>query len=199
VIPLGKMPAWPSNVEAWMGSSRGHWEGNTLVIETDNIKSGDSATHDNIRRAAAPLNEATQNVPLLNTMPTSAEAHTTERLTMINPDTITYEITYSDPEVFTKPWTARLDWTRNNKYYMAEYACHEGDVQVRNYITASRAKRQQIAEGKLPANAPDGRETFATQFDFDPVSPDAPQRRGPPPAPPKPAAPAAKGAGADGG
>ena len=189
VIPIGKMPPWPDNVEAWMGSSHGHWEGNTLVIETDNIKSGDSASHDNIKRSSSPLNEATQNVPLLNTIPTSSKAHTTERLTQTGPNTLTYEITYSDPEVYTKPWTARLDWTRNNDYYMAEYACHEGDVQVRNYINASRAKRKQIAEGKLQANAPDGRETFAKQFDFDPVSPDAPKF------PPRgAAAPPAKGA-----
>jgi hypothetical protein len=182
VIPIGDMPKWPANVEAWMGSSRGHWEGNTLVIETTNIKSGDSATPDHTKRAAAPLNEATQNVPLLNTMPMSPKAKTVERLTQTGPNTITYEITYSDPEVFTKPWTARLDWTRNNKYFMAEYACHEGDVQVRNYITASRAKRKQIAEGKLKAGLPDGRETFAQQFDFDPVAPGyKPPMMGPPP------------------
>lgn len=63
---------------------------------------------------------------------------------------------------------------------------------MRNYINASRAKRKQIAEGKLQANAPDGRETFATQFDFDPVSPDAPHfpPRGAAPPPAKGAAPA---------
>jgi hypothetical protein len=171
VIPLGNSPQWPGQVEAWMGQSRGHWEGNTLVIETTNIKSGDSASPDHIKRAAAPLNEATQHVPLLNTMPMSPMAKTVERITQTGPNTITYQITYSDPQVLTAPWTARLDWTRDNDYFMAEYACHEGDVQVRNYITASRAKREQIAEGKLEAGQADGRETFAKQFDFDPVSP----------------------------
>jgi hypothetical protein len=189
VVRIGNAPKWPGQVEAWMGDSRGHWEGNTLVIETTNIKSGDSATHDVSKRAASPLNEATQNVPLLNTIPTSTKAHTVERLTMTGPNTLTYEITYDDPEVYTKPWTARLDWDRNDNYFMAEYACHEGDVQVRNYITASRAKRNQIAEGKLPANAADGRETFAQQFDFDPVAPGAPQF-GPPPGGRPPSAPA---------
>jgi hypothetical protein len=171
VIPIGNTPQWPKNVEAWMGQSRGHWEGNTLVIDTTNIKSGDSASPDIVKRGSSPLNEATQNVPLLNTIPTSAKAHTVERLTMTGPNTLTYQITYYDPVVYTKPWTARLDWTRNNKYFMAEYACLEGDVQLRNYITASHAKYKQIAEGKIDPTAPDGRETFAKQFDFDPVSP----------------------------
>ena len=170
VIPINTSPAWPHNVEGWMGDSRAHWEGKTLVIETTNIKSGDGASHDPLKRAASPLNMATANVPPFNTIPTSDEAHSVERLTRTGPDTITYEITYSDPKVFTAPWTARLDWTRNDKYAMYEYACHEGDVQVRNYITASRAKRQQIAEGKLTGKEADGNDRFAHQFDFDPAT-----------------------------
>jgi hypothetical protein len=57
-------------------------------------------------------------------------------------------MTYSDPEVFTAPWTARLEWTRNAKYAFYEYACHEGDVQVRNYITSSRAGTLQAASAE---------------------------------------------------
>lgn len=64
-----------------------------------------------------------------------------ERLTMTGPDTITYDVTWDDPAIFTAPWTARLDWKRDDSYEMFEYACHEGNVQVRNYITASRAER----------------------------------------------------------
>lgn len=130
---------WPAAVEAWMGQSIGWWEGNTLVIETTNIKSGDSATHDPFARNGSPLNMATLGVPPFNTIPTSKQARSIERLTMTGPDSIVYEVTYSDPEVFTAPWTARLDWTRNDDYAFFEYACHEGNVQVRNYITASRA------------------------------------------------------------
>jgi hypothetical protein len=164
----------PKNFEAWMGDSRGHWEGKTLVIETTNIKSGDGASHDPFKRAASPLNMATANVPPFNTIPTSDQAHTVERLTMTGPNTITYEITYTDPKVFTAPWTARLNWNRDDKYEMPEYACHEGDEQVRNYITSARAKRQQIAEGKLTGKEPDGNERFAHQFDFDPATMPAP-------------------------
>lgn len=171
VIPIDDGHHWPGNVEAWMGNSRAHWEGKTLVIETTNIKSGDSATHDSDKRAASPLNMATQGVPPLNTIPTSKEAKTVERLTMVGPNTMTYELTYSDPEVFTAPWTARFNWDRDEKYEFFEYACHEGDEQIRNYITSSKAHRQQIAEGKVdPAKEKDSRERFAQPFDVDPAS-----------------------------
>ncbi len=170
VIPISDAPAWPKTVEGWMGDSRGHWEGKTLVIETTNIKSGDSATHDVSKRAASPLNMATQGVPPLNTIPTSTQAKVVERLTMTGPNTITYEITYTDPEVFTAPWTARFNWDRDQGYKFYEYACHEGDVQVRNYITASRAHRADIAAGKVMAKENDMRERFAMPFDVDPAT-----------------------------
>jgi hypothetical protein len=80
-------------------------------------------------------------VPPNNTIPTSAKAKVVERLTMTGPDSVVYEMTYSDPEVFTAPWTARLPWTRDEEYGFFEYACHEGNVQVRNYINSSRAER----------------------------------------------------------
>ena len=140
VIPVaGNMEPWPAPVEAYLGSSRGRWEGNTLVIETTNLKAGDSATQDMQARHGSPLNMATMGVPPWNTIPTSDKAKVVERLTPTGPDSIIYEMTYSDPEVFTAPITARLDWTRNDEYEFFEYACHEGNVQVRNYITASRA------------------------------------------------------------
>jgi hypothetical protein len=191
VIPLrsatNNVQHWPDPVEAWMGDSVGHWEGNTLVIETTNIKSGDSVTSDIYARAASPLNMASQNVPPFNTIPTSRKAHTVERLTMTNPNSLTYEITYTDPDVFTAPWTVRMEWARDDDYQMYEYACHEGDVQVRNYITASRAYRQQVAAGEtaaIPAEL-DDRARFARQFDYDPAANDRPApppgAGGPPP------------------
>ena len=139
VIPVGTGDKWPEPVEAWLGSSRGRWEGNTLVIETTNLKRGDSATADPQARNGSPLNMATMGVPPWNTIPTSAKAKVVERLTPTGPDSIVYEMTYSDPGVFTAPFTARIEWTRNDEYEFYEYACHEGNVQVRNYITSSRA------------------------------------------------------------
>ncbi len=138
IIPLDGRPAPPASVKSWMGASRGHWEGSTLVIETSNIRPG-----------ASPLNMATIGAPPNNTMPMSDQAHVTERLTPTGPDEIVYEMTYTDPVYWTAPWTVRLEWQRNQKYGMFEYACHEGDEQIRNYITASRAQRAKDAAAKL--------------------------------------------------
>ena len=131
IIPLDGRPA-PAGTTNWMGESRGHFEGTTLVVETDHIRSG-----------AAPLNAATTGgpTPAWNTIPMSAQAHVTERFTPVGPNTLTYEMTYSDPATWTQPFTLRVDWTRNEKYKFYEYACHEGDEQVRNYIVTSRLQR----------------------------------------------------------
>jgi hypothetical protein len=147
VVPKAQWAAlqktrWPASVRTWMGQSLGYWEDdNTLVIETTHIKPGDSVTGDHIARGPSPLNMATMGVPPNNTIPTSEQAKVVERLTMTGPDSIMYEMTYSDPKVFTAPWTARLPWTRNEDYGFYEYACFEGDVQIRNYINSSRAQR----------------------------------------------------------
>jgi hypothetical protein len=117
-----------------------------LVIEPTNIVAGESVIGDATQRGPSPLNMATMGVPPNNTIPTSEEAKVIERISMVGPDSIVYELTYSDPKVFTAPWTARLPWTRNEDYGFFEYACHEGNVQVRNYINASRVER-----GKTPS------------------------------------------------
>ena len=166
---------WDESVEAWMGNSRGWWEGKTLVIETTNIVSGDSATEVVSERSASPLNMATQftgtlDVPAFNTVPMSTEAMTVERLTMTGPDTIIHELTYTDPKVYTQPWTTRLAWTRDDDYQFFEYACHEGNYMPRDYISASRAQQARIAAGEEdPVTAEnDDRSRFAQPFDHDP-------------------------------
>ena len=176
--------AWGHDVEAWMGNSRGWWEGKTLVIETTNIVSGDAAARDPYERSASPLNMATQftgtmDVPAFNTVPMSDKAMTTERLTMTGPDTIIHELTYSDPEVYTDSWTTRLAWTRDEDYQFFEYACHEGNYMPRDYISASRAQQARIAAGEEEAVTAenDDRSRFAQPFDHDPGT-------GPRPGPP---------------
>jgi hypothetical protein len=131
IIPLDGRPT-VAGITDWMGQSRGHWEGTTLVVETDHIRGG-----------AAPLNAATIGgpVPAWNTIPMSPQAHVEERFTPIDANHITYEIIYSDPAIWTAPFHLRMDWTRNDKYKFYEYACHEGDEQVRNYIVTSRIQR----------------------------------------------------------
>src|SRR5690606_34268784 len=133
IVPVdGKGPI-STAIHNWMGESRGHWEGgNTLVVETTNFKPGPSAT-----------NIVTTGSPPANDTPISTEARLIERFTMTGPDTIVYEATYNDPVIFTAPWTTRSDWQRRDDYGFFEYGCHEGNVQLRNYITASRADRAQ--------------------------------------------------------
>jgi hypothetical protein len=138
IIPTNGKAAIPANLHNWMGESRGHWEnGNTLVVETTNMKPGPSAT-----------NIVTTGSPPENDSPISTSARILERFMMTGPDTVVYEVTYTDPVVYTAPWTVRLDWKRNDKYEIFEYACYEGDVQVRNYITASRSTRAKEREAQ---------------------------------------------------
>ncbi|MFB0613119.1 hypothetical protein [Aurantiacibacter poecillastricola] len=139
---------WPEDVRTWLGQSLGWWDGNTLVVETTNIRTGDSAEEDHLARGPSPLNLATHGREPWNTLPTSPEARVVERITMTGPDQLVYEVTYTDPQVFTRPWTARLDWSRDDTYKIFEYACHEGNVQIRDYITASRAERASAADGE---------------------------------------------------
>ncbi len=127
----GRAPP-PKEVTNWMGYSRGHWEGNTLVIETTNIRKG-----------ASPLNMATIGAPPNNVIPMSDQAKVVERLTLADANTLIYEMTYSDPVVWTAPFKVRMDIPRNDGYEFYEYACHEGNVQARNYISSSRSLRAQ--------------------------------------------------------
>jgi len=138
VIPIGRGAPWPGAVRGWLGQSRGHWEGNTLVIETANIVAGDSASGDAAKRAASPTSAE-------STIPTGANAHAVERLTMTGRGKLVYEVTYTDLDVFTAPWTAQVEWTRDDHYQMYEFACHEGNRQVRDLIDASRAQRAKDA------------------------------------------------------
>ena len=137
LIPTDGRPAIPNQIHNWMGESRGHWEnGNTLVVTTTNLRPGPSAT-----------NIGTTGSPPENDTPVSEQASLVERFTMTGPDSIVYEFTWEDPVVFTQPWSARLDWVRDDDFGIYEYACHEGNVQIRNFITASRAERAEAAQG----------------------------------------------------
>lgn len=153
VIPVGEGGHWPAAVTGWYGSSRGRWiDHNTLEVETTNLKTG-----------ASVFSNGTGGVPGNNTTPVSEQARVVERFSIVGPNTITYEMTYDDPVVWTAPFTLRVDWTRDDDYQMFEYACHEGNVQLRGYITSDRTRRaDEYRRGRM----------------LDPVDPNA----GPPPA-----------------
>jgi hypothetical protein len=114
----------------YMGESRGHWEGNTLVVVTTNYRPGPSAT--NIGVAGSPAG---------NRFPVSDQMKTTERFTRLNDDIMLYEITTEDPVVLTRPWTARYPLKNDPTYDWWEYACHEGNRTIGDYIRTSRAER----------------------------------------------------------
>ena len=97
--------------------------------------------------APAATNNCSTLSPPENDTPVSESATLTERFTMTGPDSIVYEFTWNDPVVFTAPWTARLDWQRDDDFGIYEYACHEGNVQIRNFVTASRAERAEAQSG----------------------------------------------------
>jgi len=119
-----------SDSRAWLGYSMGHWEGNTLVVETRNFNGLGSST--NIHTIGSP--------PFNNT-PISTEYVLTERFKPTSPDTILYQATVHDPVIWTADWTVELPWVRDDGYQFFEYACAEDNVMIRNYINASRAER----------------------------------------------------------
>jgi hypothetical protein len=130
IIPVdGRRPLSPV-IKQWMGESRGRWDGNTLVIETTNLKAGGSMT--NFGVAGAPAG---------NRIPTSDSMKITERISRLNNDTILYEITTEDPTILTRPWTARFPLKNDPTYEWWEYACHEGNSAIPNYVHATRAER----------------------------------------------------------
>ncbi|MEN7538317.1 VOC family protein [Aurantiacibacter flavus] len=138
LIPTDGRDPIPAQIGNWMGESRGHWEGgNRLVIETTNFRPGPSAT-----------SIVTRGSPRFNDSPISTEARLVETLTMTDENSIVYEMLFTDPVNYTAPWGARTDWVRDDDYEQFEYACHEGNVQIRNYITADLAARERGEESE---------------------------------------------------
>jgi len=106
IIPTDGSPHLASNVRQWFGDSRGHWEGDTLVVDTTNFN------------GKTWLNEVGEVV--------SHAEHVIERFTPASPDTVNYEATVIDPVVYTRPWTISLSFKRQN-FELLESACHEED------------------------------------------------------------------------
>jgi hypothetical protein len=130
IIPVDGRPGLSPKISQWMGESRGRWDGNTLVIETTNYKPGPSAT-----------NIGVMGSPQGNRFPVSEKMKTTERLTRLNKDMMLYEITTEDPVVVTRSWTVRFPLRNDPSYQWWEYACHEGNRTIPDYVNTSRAER----------------------------------------------------------
>ena len=125
IIPLDGRPHLPSNVKLWNGDSRGHWEGKTLVVDTTNYSGkGWIATNASAGRVKG--------------IPQSEALHVVERFTRVDPDTINYEVTIDDPNVYTGPWTLAIPLNRDPNYQIFEYACQEGNRAVENILSGGR-------------------------------------------------------------
>ncbi len=126
IIPLDGRPHLPPSVSQWMGDSRGHWEGDTLVVETTNFdpKTSYQGSRDTL--------------------------HLTERYTRVDDDTIDYRFTVDDPRTFTRPWTVSRPMTRiADRVSIFEYACHEGNYAMAGILAGARAE-ERAAEPAAP-------------------------------------------------
>jgi hypothetical protein len=119
VIPLDGRPHVGPNLKLWMGDARGHWEGNTLHIDTTNVR---GARLDYIGDFY------------------SESARIAERLTVVDADTLNYEATVDDPTVFTRPWTMRVVEKRRRTEEMWETACYEGNMPPDTWLLKTDAK-----------------------------------------------------------
>ena len=107
VIPLDGRPHLAPQVKLWMGDGRGRWEGNTLVVDTTNLK-------------------AKSRLDVVGDF-FSDNAHMLERFTFIDANTMHYDATITDPAVFTRPWTMRVVQQRQPDDEFWEWACNEGE------------------------------------------------------------------------
>ena len=114
VIPLGARAHLAPGIRQWLGDSRGHWEGDTLVVDTTNFKP-----------------RAFRN--------SSEKLHLVERYTRVGPDTLNYEVTIDDPETWVRPWTLMIPLQRSDDEIF-EYACHEGNNGMIGILAGARAE-----------------------------------------------------------
>ena len=125
IIPLDGRPH--GTLPQWAGDSRGHWEGDTLVVETTNF-----------------LRET-------SLRGSSADTHLVERFRRIDPDTVEYVYTVTDPKTFSQPWTVMMPLRRTDGM-LYEYACHEGNYGLVGILAGAREKERQAAEAAKKAD-----------------------------------------------
>lgn len=124
IIPLDGRPHLPNTITQWMGDSRGHWEGSTLVVETMNFdpKTSYQGSRDTL--------------------------HLIERYTRVDENTIDYQFTVDDPQTFSRPWTVSRPMTQiTDRVSIFEYACHEGNYAMEGILGGARAEEKAAAQG----------------------------------------------------
>jgi hypothetical protein len=121
VIPVDGRPHLGNRLRQWLGDSRGHWEGNTLVVETTNFRPDDGVLFGNADPETFRI---------------------TERLTRVDANTIDYTFTIEDPRTWTRPWTAMIPWNKT-KEQLYEYACHEDNFDMVHLLAGARARQKE--------------------------------------------------------
>ena len=121
IIPIDNRPHIPADIHQWMGDARGHWEGNTLVVDTTNFTDKTA-----FQRSGDKL-------------------HVVERFTRTSPDTLEYQFTVDDPDTWDRPWSAKVIWEKTDGP-IYEYACQEGNYGMHNNLSSARAEEKKAAE-----------------------------------------------------
>ena len=125
IIPIDSGAHIDGSIRQWSGDSRAHWDGDTLVVETENFN--DHERYFNWRGSST-------NMKLV------------ERFRRVDADTLSYEFTVTDPETWVTPWTAEVPMKRN-ELPLFEYACHEGNYSMEAMLAGARADEQKAAQG----------------------------------------------------
>jgi hypothetical protein len=124
IIPLTVHPRLGPRVQTYMGDPRGHWEGNTLVVETTNFK-------DQIAYRGA----------------NGSTLRLVERFTPIGPQAVEWSVSVNDPATWTQPWTFAMNLTKKDETQRPfEYGCHEGNYGLRNILSGARADEKTVAD-----------------------------------------------------
>ena len=122
IIPLDGRPHLNKNLHQWLGDTRGHFDGNTLIIETTNFRTDEGVIFQG-------GNPETYKI--------------TERFTRVDADTLNYEFTIDDPATWTRPWTARIPWVKiDPNEQMYEYGCHEDNFDIVHFLVGARAREK---------------------------------------------------------
>jgi hypothetical protein len=123
VIPLDGSPHLRAGMRSYMGDARGRWEGDTLVVETRNIR--DEIAYRGSNAATLTL---------------------VERFTRTAPDKVRWSVTVDDPSTWTRPWTFAMPLTQDDGEPLVPYECHEGNYAMANILSAARAEERAAAE-----------------------------------------------------
>ena len=136
IIPLDGGPQLDKTIDQWLGSSRGRWEGSTLVVDVTNFSektNGTLKSWGGHRQFVGSGDQAQQ------FRGSGTSLHLIERFRRVDDNTLEYEVTVDDPTTWTKPWKLRIPLGLVNNYQIFEYACHEANYAMRHILLGSRA------------------------------------------------------------